>query len=44
MLHLVVATEIKRRIAFWLAALGAALMVGAFQLGTFIMNSGLPAT
>ena len=33
----------RRRIAFWLAALGAGLMVGAFMLGTLIMNSGLPA-
>ncbi|MGV8886269.1 MAG: DUF6264 family protein [Microbacteriaceae bacterium] len=32
----------RRRIAFWLAALGAALMVAAFQLGNLIMTSGLP--
>jgi len=32
----------RRRIGFWVAGLGVALMVGAFTLGNVIMASGLP--
>jgi len=33
----------RRRIAFWLAALGAILMICAFLGGKLLMDSGLPA-
>lgn len=34
---------LRRRIAFWVALLGGALMVGVFLVGSIIMASGLPS-
>ena len=34
---------VRRKIAFWLALLGAVLMTAAFVFGSLLLKSGLPA-